>query len=81
MEIVAKDEKYKMTQRRQVLLKAIQEHLEQAYEDTLEDVIELLDIRASEDKEDLKAIKEGREDIKKHGSIPWEQVKQELAGQ
>ena len=47
----------------------------------MEDVIELLDIRASEDEEDLKAMKEGREDIKKHGSIPWEQVKRELAGQ
>ena len=70
-----------MMQRRQVLLKAIQERLEKVYEDTLEDVIELLDIRASEDEEDLKAMKEGREDIKKHGSIPWEQVKRELAGQ
>ena len=70
-----------MMQRRQVLLKAVQERLEQAYEDTLEDVIELLDIRVLEDEEDLKAMKEGREDIKKHGSIPWEQVKQELAGQ
>ena len=70
-----------MMQRRQVLLKAIQERLEKAYEDTLEDVIELLDIRALEDEEDLKAMKEGREDIKKHGSIPWEQVKRELAGQ
>lgn len=70
-----------MMRRRQALLKAIQERLEQAYEDTLEDVIELLDIRASEDEEDLKAMKEGREDIKKHGAIPWEQVKQELASE
>ena len=71
----------KMTQRRQALLKAIQERLEQAYEDTLEDVIELLDIRASEDEEDLKAMKESREDIKRHGTIPWEQIKQELASE
>ncbi|MEO0970207.1 MAG: hypothetical protein AAFX80_18225 [Cyanobacteria bacterium J06639_18] len=70
-----------MTHRRQELLEAIQERLEQAYEDTLEDVIELLDIRASEDVEDLKVMKEGREDIKKHGSIPWEQVKKELASE
>ena len=42
----------------QELLEAIQERLEQAYEDTLEDVIELLDIRASEDVEDLKVKKE-----------------------
>jgi hypothetical protein len=67
------------TARRQELLKAIQERLESAYEDTLEDVIELLDIRKAEDQEDIKAIQEGREDIKINGSIPWEQVKQELA--
>ncbi|MEO1764764.1 MAG: hypothetical protein AAFR83_23060 [Cyanobacteria bacterium J06629_18] len=70
-----------VTARRQELLKAIQERLESAYEDTLEDVIELLDIRKAEDQEDIKAIKEGREDIKRNGSIPWEQVKQELASE
>jgi hypothetical protein len=69
------------TARRQVLLRAIQERLESAYEDTLEDVIELLDIRKAEDQEDIKAIREGREDIKRNGSIPWEQVKQELASE
>ena len=58
------------TDRRKALLKAIYERLEEAYEDTLEDVIELLDIRKAEDKEDIKAIQEGREDIKKNGSIP-----------
>ncbi|MBX9255511.1 hypothetical protein H1Q63_16480 [Desmonostoc muscorum CCALA 125] len=66
------------TNRRQALIKAIYERLEQAYEDTLEDVIELLDIRKAEDEEDIKALHEGREDIKKNGTIPWEQVKQEL---
>lgn len=69
------------TARRQALLKAIQERLESAYEDTLEDVIELLDIRKAEDQEDIKAIEEGREDIKKNGSIPWEQLKEELASE
>lgn len=66
------------TTRRQQLLQAINERLEQAYEDTLEDVIELLDIRKVEDKEDIQAMQEGREDIKKNGSISWEQVKHEL---
>ena len=67
------------TTRRRELLKAINERLEDAYEDTLEDVIELLDIRKAEDEEDIKAIQESREDIKRNGSIPWEQVKRELA--
>lgn len=69
------------TARRQALLKAIHERLEEAYEDTLEDVIELLDIRKKEDLEDIKAMQEGREDIKTNGSIPWEQVKRELASE
>ena len=69
------------TSRRQALLKAIYQRLEEAYEDTLEDVIELLDIRKAEDLEDIKAVKEAREDIKINGSIPWEQVKKELASE
>lgn len=69
------------TTRRQALLKAIHERLEEAYEDTLEDVIELLDIRKQEDLEDIKAVQEGREDIKRNGSISWQQIKQELASE
>jgi hypothetical protein len=69
------------TTRRQALLKAIHERLEEAYDDTLEDVIELLDIRKKEDLEDIKAVQEGREDIKINGSISWQQVKQELASE
>jgi hypothetical protein len=69
------------TTRRQALLKAIHERLEEAYDDTLEDVIELLDIRKQEDLEDIKAVQEGREDIKINGSISWQQVKQELASE
>ena len=69
------------TTRRQALLKAIHERLEEAYEDTLEDVIELLDIRKKEDLEDIKAVQEGREDIKINVSISWQQVKQELASE
>ena len=64
------------TTRRQALLKVIHERLEEAYDDTLEDVIELLDIRKKEDLEDIKAVQEGREDIKINGSISWQQVKQ-----
>lgn len=69
------------TTRRQALLKVIHERLEEAYDDTLEDVIELLDIRKQEDLEDIKAVQEGREDIKRNGSISWQQIKQELASE
>ena len=69
------------TARRQALLKAIHERLEEAYDDTLEDVIELLDIRKKEDLEDIKAVQEGREDIKINGSISWQQIKQVLASE
>ncbi len=69
------------TTKRQELLKIVYEKLEQAYEDTLEDVIELLDIRKAEDEEDIKALREAREDIKKNGTIPWAQVKRELASE
>jgi hypothetical protein len=61
------------TTKRQELLKVISAKLEQAYEDTLEDVIELLDIRKQEDEEDIRAI----EKAKNEPTIPWEQVKQE----
>lgn len=67
------------TTKRQELLKIIYEKLEQAYEDTLQEVIELLDHCKAEDSEDIKALQEGRKDIKKNGTIPWEQVKRELA--
>jgi len=62
------------TTKRQELLKAINQRLEQAYEDTLEDVLELLDIRSSEDQEDIKAFKEAENEP----TITWEQYKQEL---
>lgn len=62
------------TTKRQALLKAIYEKLEQAYEDTLEDVIELLDIRKKEDYEDMQAF----EDAKNEPRISWEQVQKEL---
>ncbi|MDJ0733249.1 MAG: hypothetical protein QNJ47_04035 [Nostocaceae cyanobacterium] len=61
------------TTKKQALLKAIYEELQNAYEDTLEDVLELLKIRKNEDEEDIKAI----EAAKKEPTIPWEQVKQE----
>lgn len=62
------------TTRKQQLLKIIYEKLEQAYEDTLEDVIELLDIRQQEDEEDIQAFEEAKNEPR----IPWEEVKREI---
>ncbi|ABA22111.1 conserved hypothetical protein [Trichormus variabilis ATCC 29413] len=63
------------TKTRQELLKAIDEELEQAYDDTLEDVLELLKIRKSEDEEDIQDICAAKNDT----TISWEQYKQESA--
>ncbi len=60
---------------KQVLLKAIYEKLENAYEDTLEDVLELLEIREREDEEDIKDFNSALGDIKTNGTIPWSEVK------
>ncbi|AFY35023.1 hypothetical protein [Calothrix sp. PCC 7507] len=62
------------TTKKQQLLKIIYEKLEQAYEDTLEDIIELLDIRKQEDEEDIQSFEEAKNEPR----IPWEQVKREI---
>ncbi|OCQ91975.1 hypothetical protein BCD64_26350 [Nostoc sp. MBR 210] len=63
------------TKARQALIKAIYEELEQAYDDTLEDVLELLKIRKSEDEEDIQDMLAAKNDT----TISWEQYKQESA--
>jgi len=62
------------TTRKQALLKAVYEQLELAYEDTLEDVLELLKIRKIEDEEDIQAFK----DTENEPTTTWEQYKREL---
>ncbi|MBD2359914.1 hypothetical protein H6G36_01650 [Anabaena minutissima FACHB-250] len=64
-----------ITTTRQALIAAIYEELEQAYEDTLEDVLELLKIRKNEDEEDMKDIYMAKNDT----TISWEEYKQESA--
>ncbi|MEH2414759.1 hypothetical protein [Nostoc sp.] len=66
------------TTKKAALLKAIYERLEQVCEDTLEDVLEMLDIRQSEDEEDIKDALAELEDAKVNGTVSWEQYKQEL---
>lgn len=56
------------------MLKAISEELEQAYEDTLEDVLELLKIRKNEDEEDIRDIQAAKEDIKINVTGSWSQI-------
>lgn len=66
------------TTKKAALLKAIYERLEQVCEDTLEDVLEMLDIRPSEDEEDIKDALAELENAKVNGTVYWEQYKQEL---
>ncbi|MDB9375254.1 chemotaxis protein CheX [Nodularia sphaerocarpa] len=66
------------TNKKEALLKAIHERLEQAYEGTLEAVLELLDISESEDEEDMRDALAELEDAKVNGTVTWEQYKQEL---
>lgn len=64
---------------KETLLKAIYVELEDAYEDTLAEILELLKIRRSEDEEDIKEYHAALEDIKINGTIPWLQAKREIA--
>ncbi|MEH1876369.1 MULTISPECIES: hypothetical protein [unclassified Nostoc] len=65
------------TTKKAALLKAIYERIEQVSEDTLEDVLEILDIRQSEEK-DIKDTLAELKDAKVNGKVSWEQYKQEL---
>jgi hypothetical protein len=70
----------KTEQERQAIIKAINILLHQAYDSTLDEIYALLQkIEDDEDEDDLKAIKEAREDIRLHGTISWEEIKKEIA--
>lgn len=66
------------TSRKQALLKAIYERLEQVYEDTLEDVLELLNISEREDAEDIADAVAELEDAKVNGTISWKEYQKEI---
>ncbi|MBS3027684.1 MAG: hypothetical protein HCA25_11520 [Dolichospermum sp. DET50] len=66
------------TSKKQALLKAIYERLEQVYEGTLEDILELLNNCEHEDEKDIADAVAELEDAKVNGTISWEQYKQEL---
>ncbi|BDA66330.1 hypothetical protein CAL7716_004960 [Calothrix sp. PCC 7716] len=66
------------TTKTQLLIKAIHVELENAYEDTLQEVLELLKIRKQEDEEDERDFEEGLKDIAENGTISWEEIKKEM---
>ncbi|MBE9056375.1 hypothetical protein [Sphaerospermopsis sp. LEGE 08334] len=66
------------TNRKQALLKAIYERLEQVYEDTLEDVLELLNFSEREDAEDIADAVAELEDAKVNGTISWEDYQKKI---
>ncbi len=66
------------TTTKQALLKAIYGELETAYDDTLQEILELLLIRKQEDEEDEIDFEEGLKDIAKNGTISWEEIKKDI---
>ena len=64
---------------REEIIKAINVLLNQAYDSTLDEIYTLLKkIDEEEDEEDLKAIKEARQDIRINGTVPWEEIQNEM---
>ncbi|KAB8319788.1 hypothetical protein SD81_013350 [Tolypothrix campylonemoides VB511288] len=67
-----------MTDTKQVII----QELQQASEDTLEEILKLLKIRKAEDKaedeEDIADFHAALEEAKIAGTVPWSEVKKEL---
>jgi hypothetical protein len=61
---------------RKEIINTINELLEQAYDSTLDEILNYLQkIDELEDAEDLIAVKEAREDIRLHGTVTWDEYK------
>ncbi|MEH2192528.1 MAG: hypothetical protein V7K98_07775 [Nostoc sp.] len=67
------------TTKRQALIKAINEHLELAYDDTLQEILSLLKIRKQEDESDERDFEEGLKDIRENGALTWSEHQQKTA--
>ncbi|MBR8839373.1 MAG: hypothetical protein DSM106950_36560 [Stigonema ocellatum SAG 48.90 = DSM 106950] len=64
---------------REQLIKDINVLLNQAYDSTLDEIYALLKtIDDLEDEEDLKAIKDAREDIRINGTVSWNEIQSEI---
>ncbi len=69
----------KTAREREQLIKDIITLLNQAYDSTLDEIHALLKrIDELEDEEDLKAIKEAREDIRINGTVSWDEIQNEI---
>ncbi|MCC5644986.1 hypothetical protein LC607_18990 [Nostoc sp. CHAB 5824] len=69
----------KSTNEREQLIKDINVLLHQAYDSTLDEIYALLKrIDDLDDEEDLKAIKEAREDIRINGTVSWDEIQNEI---
>jgi hypothetical protein len=69
----------KSAHEREQLIKDINGLLHQAYDSTLDEIHALLKrIDDVEDEEDLKAIKEAREDIRINGTVSWDEIQKEI---
>ncbi|MEH2158506.1 hypothetical protein [Nostoc sp.] len=69
----------KSAHEREQLIKDINVLLTQAYDSTLDEIHALLKrIDDVDDDEDLKAIKEAREDIRINGTVSWDEIQNEI---
>ncbi|NJL78002.1 MAG: hypothetical protein HC836_25285 [Richelia sp. RM2_1_2] len=69
----------KTEQERKEIIDNINVLLNQAYDSTLDEIFALLQrIEDQEDENDLKAYHEGKEDIRKNGTVSWEEIKNEM---
>ncbi|MBF2015997.1 MAG: hypothetical protein IGS23_12490 [Rivularia sp. T60_A2020_040] len=69
----------KTEQERKEIIDNINVLLNQAYDSTLDEIFALLQrIEDEEDENDLKAYHEGKEDIRKNGTVSWEEIKNEM---
>jgi hypothetical protein len=67
---------------RQQLIQDIYVLLNQAYDSTLDEIYTLLKcIDEEEEEEDIKAIREAREDARLNGTFSWEDIKNEIANE
>jgi hypothetical protein len=65
---------------RKEIIKVINTLLYQAYDSTLDEILTLLkNIDEEEEKEDIKAIEEAREDIRINSIVSWEEYHKETA--
>lgn len=72
----------KTERERKEIIDAINVLLNQAYDSTLDEFYTLLKrIEAEEDDNDLKAYQAAKSDVENHITIPWEEIKKEIANE